>query len=57
MAKPPALTVDELRAAVLAGEVHTVLLAIVDMQGRLQGKRLHGDYGPHTSWTTRYPGW
>jgi ADP-ribosylglycohydrolase len=22
-----------------------------------QGKRLHGDYGPHTSWTTRYPGW
>ncbi|MFI5694277.1 ADP-ribosylglycohydrolase family protein [Kribbella sp. NPDC051586] len=22
-----------------------------------QGKRLHGDYGPHTTWTTRYPGW
>ncbi|TCC08194.1 ADP-ribosylglycohydrolase family protein [Kribbella soli] len=22
-----------------------------------QGKRLHGDYGPHTAWTTRYPGW
>jgi ADP-ribosylglycohydrolase len=22
-----------------------------------QGKRLHGDYGPHTSWSTRYPGW
>jgi ADP-ribosylglycohydrolase len=19
--------------------------------------RLHGDYGPHTAWTTRYPGW
>ena len=19
--------------------------------------RLHGDYGPHTSWSTRYPGW
>ena len=19
--------------------------------------RLHGDYGPHTTWTTRYPGW
>ena len=22
-----------------------------------QGSRLHGDYGPHTAWTTRYPGW
>ncbi|MEV5967731.1 ADP-ribosylglycohydrolase family protein [Kribbella sp. NPDC051952] len=21
------------------------------------GRRLHGDYGPHTAWTTRYPGW
>jgi ADP-ribosylglycohydrolase len=21
------------------------------------GSRLHGDWGPHTSWTTRYPGW
>ena len=20
-------------------------------------KRLHGDYGPHTTWITRYPGW
>src|SRR6266508_1729292 len=20
-------------------------------------QRLHGDYGPHTAWTTRYPGW
>ncbi|MGK2931388.1 MAG: glutamine synthetase family protein [Solirubrobacterales bacterium] len=31
---------DELRAAVSAGEVDTVLLAIADMEGRLQGKRL-----------------
>jgi ADP-ribosylglycohydrolase len=22
-----------------------------------QRERLHGDYGPHTAWTTRYPGW
>ncbi|TCO50597.1 ADP-ribosylglycohydrolase [Kribbella antiqua] len=22
-----------------------------------QPERLHGDYGPHTPWTTRYPGW
>lgn len=31
---------DELRAAVSAGKVDTVLLAIADMEGRLQGKRL-----------------
>jgi glutamine synthetase len=34
------MTLDELRTAVTAGEIDTVLLAIVDMQGRLQGKRL-----------------
>ena len=34
------MTLDELRSAVHAGEIDTVLLAIVDMQGRLQGKRL-----------------
>ncbi|MFD8323827.1 glutamine synthetase family protein [Kitasatospora purpeofusca] len=33
------LTLDELRALVDAGEVHTVALAFTDMQGRLQGKR------------------
>ena len=41
---PPAFTVDQLRAAVLAGEVDTVIVAFTDMQGRLQGKRLHGQY-------------
>ena len=41
---PPAFTVDQLRAAVLAGEVDTVIVAFTDMQGRLQGKRLHGRY-------------
>ncbi|MYS21983.1 L-glutamine synthetase [Streptomyces sp. DvalAA-14] len=35
----PALTVEELRGLVAAGEVHTVVLAFTDMQGRLQGKR------------------
>lgn len=35
------LSVDTLRAEVEAGQIHTVLLAMVDMQGRLQGKRLH----------------
>src|SRR4051795_10625518 len=40
----PALSVEELRVAVDAGEIDTVVLAIVDMQGRLQGKRLHAAY-------------
>ena len=34
------MTIEELRAAVERGEVDTVLLALTDMQGRLQGKRL-----------------
>jgi glutamine synthetase len=38
------LTVDRLRELVDAGEIDTVLLAIVDMQGRLQGKRCGAEY-------------
>ncbi|MFI6099978.1 glutamine synthetase family protein [Lentzea sp. NPDC051213] len=38
------LTVEELREAVEAGEIDTVLVAIVDMQGRLQGKRCAAQY-------------
>src|SRR5919204_603895 len=34
------MTLDELKADVAAGRVDTVLLALTDMQGRLQGKRL-----------------
>jgi len=34
------LTVDSLREAVESGEIDTVIIAMVDMQGRLQGKRL-----------------
>jgi len=34
------VTIEELREAVELGTVDTVLLAITDMQGRLQGKRL-----------------
>ena len=34
------MTLDELREAVAEGTVDTVLLAIADMEGRLQGKRL-----------------
>ena len=38
------LTLDELRARVDAGTIDTVLVAITDMQGRLQGKRVHAPY-------------
>ncbi|MFI9812012.1 glutamine synthetase family protein [Saccharothrix variisporea] len=38
------LSVDELRVLVDAGEIDTVLVAIVDMQGRLQGKRCAARY-------------
>ncbi|MDI1459439.1 glutamine synthetase family protein [Catellatospora sp. KI3] len=37
-------SVERLRALVEAGEIDTVLLALTDMQGRLQGKRLHASY-------------
>ena len=42
--RPPALTIDQLRPQVEAGDVDTVLVAVTDMQGRLQGKRLHAQY-------------
>ncbi|MCB5168188.1 glutamine synthetase family protein [Streptomyces bambusae] len=35
----PPLEVEELRRLVDSGEIHTVILAFPDMQGRLQGKR------------------
>jgi glutamine synthetase len=38
------LTVEELTIAVGAGEIDTVLLAVTDMQGRLQGKRFHAPF-------------
>ncbi|MFZ2502979.1 MAG: glutamine synthetase family protein [Nocardioides sp.] len=38
------LTLDGLRALIDDGSVDTVILAFTDMQGRLQGKRLHGRY-------------
>src|SRR6187200_1684285 len=34
------MTLDELKAEIAAGDIDTVLLALTDMQGRLQGKRL-----------------
>ncbi len=38
------LSVEELRDEVATGTIDTVLLAVVDMQGRLQGKRLSARY-------------
>ncbi|HET6533135.1 MAG TPA: glutamine synthetase family protein, partial [Actinoplanes sp.] len=38
------MDLEELDVAVNNGSVDTVLLALTDMQGRLQGKRLHGRY-------------
>ena len=43
----PPMTVDELRAHVAAGKIDTVVLAIVDMQGRLQGKRVDASHFLH----------
>jgi glutamine synthetase len=38
------MELEDLAVAVDNGSVDTVLLALTDMQGRLQGKRLHGRY-------------
>ena len=38
------LTIEELRAGVASGEIDTVVVAMTDMQGRLVGKRIHGQY-------------
>ena len=38
------LTVGDLRSRIAAGEIDTVIVAFTDMQGRLQGKRLHAEY-------------
>jgi glutamine synthetase len=41
---PAPLPVERLEELVAAGEVDTVLACFTDMQGRLQGKRLHAAY-------------
>jgi glutamine synthetase len=38
------LTLHDLRDRIDKGEIDTVVLAFTDMQGRLQGKRLHAQY-------------
>ena len=38
------LSVEQLKAEVADGRIDTVIVAITDMQGRLQGKRVHAPY-------------
>ena len=38
------LTLEQLRVGVGEGEIDTVVLAFTDMQGRLAGKRLSGEF-------------
>ena len=44
MARPKPLTPSMVRKEVEAGQIDTVAVGITDMQGRLQGKRIDGDY-------------
>ena len=44
MTAPTTLTIEQLRAEIESGDIDTVITAITDMQGRLQGKRNHGHY-------------
>ena len=38
------LTLDKLKTLVADGSIDTVVVAMTDMQGRLTGKRIHGQY-------------
>lgn len=44
MARPEPLTPEDVRREVDRGQLDTVAVAITDMQGRLQGKRIDADY-------------
>ena len=44
MTAAPRLTIEQLRAEIESGTIDTVITAITDMQGRLQGKRNHAHY-------------
>ncbi|HQU68374.1 MAG TPA: glutamine synthetase family protein [Albidovulum sp.] len=47
---PANLTFDALKKAVAAGEIDTVLVAMVDMQGRLMGKRFVAQHFVDGAW-------
>ncbi|WP_371169599.1 glutamine synthetase family protein [Aliiroseovarius sp. 2305UL8-7] len=46
----PNLTFDDLKSQVASGEVDTVLVCLVDMQGRLMGKRFHAGHFIAGAW-------
>ena len=41
---PRLLSLEQLKKLIADGDVDTVVIAFTDMQGRLQGKRLHAAY-------------
>jgi glutamine synthetase len=41
---PGNMTFEDLKTAVASGEIDTVLVAAIDMQGRLMGKRFHAQF-------------
>jgi glutamine synthetase len=47
---PGNLTLDTLKTAVQRGEIDTVLVAGIDMQGRLMGKRFHAQFFLDGGW-------
>ena len=47
---PGHLTLDELKTLSDSGEIDTVLACIVDMQGRLMGKRFHAAFFCDSAW-------
>lgn len=47
---PGTITLDELKADVERGSIDTVIAAIVDMQGRLMGKRFHAQHFIDSAW-------
>ncbi len=47
---PGNLTLEDLKAAVKRGDIDTVLVAGIDMQGRLMGKRFHAQFFVDGGW-------
>lgn len=47
---PGNLTHEELKKRVASGEIDTVLACLVDMQGRLMGKRFHAQFFLDSAW-------
>ena len=44
------LSFEDLKSETMAGTIDTVLVCIVDMQGRLAGKRFHAEHFVESAW-------